>query len=244
MEATIPRVRLLYYFNFIASIVGLLVFNISLVNVVVAFIAMNWIGVTMTYHRYWSHRSYEFKNKPLLWVSNLFAHLSGSGSAIGWTNIHRQHHRFSDKHDDPHQAETGFWNIMFMKYKMKEGGRYVVDLIRHKYLVIMHRYYFPMILTYAMILFLINPIFVLEFFIIPSALTMFAEHLTNYVNHKAEKNYQPTNVWWMNFLSGGDGWHQNHHDFPSRYHNSNKWYEIDPTGLMIRYVFGKNFRYT
>jgi len=244
MEATISRVRLLYYINVLISVIAVFTLELNFLAIIAVFVLMNWVGVTMTYHRYWSHRSFEFKNKYLLYISNLFAHLSGSGSAIGWTNIHRQHHRFSDKEDDPHQAEKGFLKIMLMRYKMKEGGKYVIDLIRHKYLILMHRNYFAILAMYAVILYAINPVLVLELFIIPSALTMFSEHLTNYVNHRAEANYQPTNIWWMNFLSGGDGWHENHHNNPKRYHNSEKWYEIDPTGMFIKYVFGTNLNYT
>lgn len=244
MEATIERTRLLYYVNFVASLIAITTLDLNYLLILSVFILMNWVGVTMTYHRYWSHKSYEFKHPLMLYFSNLCAHLSGSGSAIGWANIHRQHHVFSDKFDDPHQAETGFWNIMLMKYKMREGGKYVIDLIRHKYLIMMHRYYFAILAFYVILLYAINPILVIEMFVVPSAITMFAEHLTNYVNHRAEIDYKPTNVWWMNFLSGGDGWHENHHNNPKRYHNSEKWYEIDPTGILIKYVFGKNFRYT
>ena len=73
----------------------------------------------------------------------------------------------------------------------------------------------------------------------PSALTVFAQILTNFVNHKNKNTYEPVNVWWMNILSFGDGWHKNHHDKQSNYTTKTKWFELDISGLVIKYCLRK-----
>ena len=242
-EATIPKTRLLYIGNVLFSLLYLITYGItwnSLLIVLSIFFIMNCLGVTITYHRYWSHKSFTFKHKWLEKLCTLFALLSGSGSAIGWANIHRQHHKHSDKQEDPHQAEKGFFKIMLMDYKLEVGHKYIVDLLRNKFLVKTHQYYFAILLLYCLVLYYLWGIQGLAIgFCIPSGVTMLSENLTNFINHYKENKYGPSNVWWMNIFSFGDGWHKNHHDNPGNYTTTNKWYELDISGLCIKYILRK-----
>jgi stearoyl-CoA desaturase (delta-9 desaturase) len=40
----------------------------------------------------------------------------------------------------------------------------------------------------------------------------------------------------MAFLSWGEGWHNNHHRFPSRPNFGEKWWELDISWMIIRLV--------
>ena len=65
-EATIPKTRLLYIGNVLFSLLYLLTYGItwnSLLIVLSIFFIMNCLGVTITYHRYWSHKSFTFNHK-------------------------------------------------------------------------------------------------------------------------------------------------------------------------------------
>ncbi|UUY05788.1 acyl-CoA desaturase [Svornostia abyssi] len=42
-----------------------------------------------------------------------------------------------------------------------------------------------------------------------------------------------TNVAWLAIPSMGEAWHHNHHAFPRSAYHGLKWYEIDPSGLLI-----------
>jgi stearoyl-CoA desaturase (delta-9 desaturase) len=42
-----------------------------------------------------------------------------------------------------------------------------------------------------------------------------------------------TNVGWLAVLSLGESWHHNHHAFPRSAFHGLRWYEIDPSGLII-----------
>ncbi len=65
--------------------------------------------------------------------------------------------------------------------------------------------------------------------------------LLNLVCHLPQlgyKNYQTgddsVNVWWVALLTGGEGWHNNHHAFPGSARSGLRPSEIDISWLMIR----------
>jgi stearoyl-CoA desaturase (delta-9 desaturase) len=42
-----------------------------------------------------------------------------------------------------------------------------------------------------------------------------------------------TNVGWLALLSLGESWHHNHHAFPRSAHHGLRWWELDPSGMII-----------
>jgi len=242
-ESKIEKVRALFLINALVSVCYVAYYGITLNQVAIAFgvfFLMNCLGITATFHRYYSHRSYEFRNDFIRKLCTLFGMLSCSGSAIGWAGIHRSHHAHSDTHDDPHQAERGFWNMLSLSYNSDFSPKLVVDLMRDKYLLHAHQYYFVPSLVYVLALYLSFGVTgIIIGFSIPSVITLSSEGITNYVNHAAKNDYKPVNVWWMNLFSFGDGWHKNHHDKPTIYTTQKKWYEIDVTGIIIKYFLSK-----
>ncbi|HLH84870.1 MAG TPA: acyl-CoA desaturase [Trebonia sp.] len=59
------------------------------------------LGVTVGYHRYFTHGS--FKAKPALRVALAIAgSLAMEGPVITWVSDHRRHHKYSDREGDPH----------------------------------------------------------------------------------------------------------------------------------------------
>ena len=59
-----------------------------------------------------------------------------------------------------------------------------------------------------------------------------ATHFFGYRNYNI--NDQSRNTWWVALLTFGEGWHNNHHAFPSCAAHGRKWYEFDLTYFMIR----------
>ena len=244
----------MYILNIIVSLLFIATQGITLPNLAIVlslFFIMNCLGITVTYHRYWTHSSFTFKYKWLEKFCTLCGILSGSGSGIGWVNIHRQHHLNSDTELDPHSAEKGFLKkfkhhilmphkLLKLDYSVESGSKYIRRLLRNKFLIRSHQLYYLIVLTYCLFLGLAFglPGIVLGF-CMPSALTMFAQILTNFLNHKNKNVYEPVNVWWMNILSFGDGWHKNHHDNQTGYTTKIKWFELDISGLVIKYFLRK-----
>jgi stearoyl-CoA desaturase (delta-9 desaturase) len=63
------------------------------------------LGVTVGFHRLFTHRS--FKCKP--WLRGVLAVLGSmavEGPVISWVADHRKHHAYSDRHGDPHSPHV------------------------------------------------------------------------------------------------------------------------------------------
>src|SRR5436190_23805472 len=71
------------------------------VLIALAFYWLSGLGVTVGYHRYFTHGS--FKAKTGLRVGLAIAgSLAIEGPVITWVSDHRRHHKYSDKEGDPH----------------------------------------------------------------------------------------------------------------------------------------------
>ena len=70
----------------------------------------------------------------------------------------------------------------------------------------------------------------------------FVHHITWSINsichfHGARRfatDDHSTNVWWLSLASLGEAWHHNHHAFPRSAFHGLRWWELDPSGLVIR----------
>ena len=72
--------------------------NFTLDNLLISLISfyiLNIIGVWLTYHRYFSHRSFKFRNRIFEWIFTAIGVLTGRGSPISWVYLHRLHHKHS-----------------------------------------------------------------------------------------------------------------------------------------------------
>jgi stearoyl-CoA desaturase (delta-9 desaturase) len=71
-------------------------------------------GVTVGFHRLFTHRSFEAR-RPLKVALAVLGSMSFQGSLIGWVADHRRHHRYTDRPGDPHSPvsrdghPTGGW---------------------------------------------------------------------------------------------------------------------------------------
>src|SRR5258705_337875 len=71
------------------------------VVIALAFYWLSGLGITVGFHRYFTHGS--FKAKTGLRVALAVAGtLAIQGTVITWVSDHRRHHKYSDKEGDPH----------------------------------------------------------------------------------------------------------------------------------------------
>ncbi len=59
------------------------------------------LGVTLGYHRLFTHRAFEF-SRVFRAVVAVLGSMAMEGSVITWVADHRKHHTFTDKEGDPH----------------------------------------------------------------------------------------------------------------------------------------------
>nr|GMD90206.1 palmitoyl-monogalactosyldiacylglycerol delta-7 desaturase, chloroplastic-like [Ipomoea batatas] len=73
------------------------------------------LGVTLSYHRNLSHRSYKLPK----WLEYFFAYCgvhASQGDPIGWVSNHRYHHQYVDTKNDLHSPIEGFWLIALLSF--------------------------------------------------------------------------------------------------------------------------------
>ena len=89
------------------------------VAIALVFYVVSGLGITVGYHRYFTHGSFKAK-RPLRVALALAGSLAMQGPVITWVADHRRHHAFSDKEGDPHSPwlfgtgpaalARGFWH--------------------------------------------------------------------------------------------------------------------------------------
>lgn len=208
------------------------------------------LSITAGYHRAFSHRAYDIA-APLRWFFLLFGAGALQTSVLQWSVDHRNHHHFSDTKDDPYSVREGFWWahvgwVLRNRHGYEEPSlNNVQDLVAMPGVRFQHKYYDALGVIFA--------------FAIPTALatlwgdpwggvlvagglrTLALLHATWCVNSVAhwfgERPYSKVlsarNSFITALITGGEGYHNFHHRFPSDYRNAVRWYQYDPTKWFI-----------
>ena len=197
------------------------------------------LGMSGTYHRLLSHKSYD---PPKWWIylGTLFGTLGGTGSSIAWCAVHREHHRFTDTEKDPHSPHHhGFWRVQFLSMFHNPHVKYVPDLLRSSFHINMHKYYWLIHAFYALALYTIDPFALVYAWLFPSFILWHAgssintwSHTIGWQNHDSKDT--STNHWLTGIFVWGEGWHNNHHYNPTQMRFGEKWYQIDITYYALR----------
>mmetsp|Transcript_97363 Transcript_97363/g.247617 ORF Transcript_97363/g.247617 Transcript_97363/m.247617 type:complete len:355 (+) Transcript_97363:91-1155(+) len=69
------------------------------------------VGVSIGYHRYFSHRSFSV-SAPGKWFLATLGTLTLQGSPMYWAAQHRLHHRYCEVEGDPHSPKGGFFGFL------------------------------------------------------------------------------------------------------------------------------------
>ena len=241
------KTLLLFIFQAIAH-VGLVwgVFNFEwsdwLVIVGIYFLT-GCIGVSVTLHRFHSHRSFKFKYD---WVERIGSFLSVwgmIGSPLSWVNNHRAHHRYADKPGDPHSPQI--WGVIrvqwFSMFFTHQKLEFVSKMIRDPYHRWLHRYYYHIHLIILLSLLSLGGIWLTVLvYLAPAAILWNAGSMINtvchsnqgYINH--EVNDSSKNNLLLGYLVWGEGWHNNHHWRPASKTFKIKSWEFDMSYQIIR----------
>ena len=70
-------------------------------GLMVFFYVVTALGVTVGYHRMFTHRAFE-SSRAFRAVIGVFGSMAVEGSVITWVADHRKHHAFTDQEGDPH----------------------------------------------------------------------------------------------------------------------------------------------
>lgn len=220
-------------------------------------------GITVGYHRLFTHRSFETKE----WVRVTLA-IAGSmslqGAPIHWVADHRKHHDFSDEEGDPHSPHThehsglkgifvGWYHShmgwLFSRDERASASRYARDLKNDKNMVLVDRLFFLWVLLGLAIPFALGWAIggSLEAgftaFIWGGLVRIFLQHHATwsvnsichmYGRQPFETGDRSTNNWAVAFVALGEGWHHNHHAFPTSARHGLTGRQVDPAYIFIK----------
>jgi stearoyl-CoA desaturase (delta-9 desaturase) len=218
---------------------------------VMYFLAIN-VGIGMCYHRLLTHRGYK-TSRFMEYVLTMCGTLALEGGPIFWVATHRVHHQNSDHEGDPHTPHDGTWWahagwILSGRALHSETallGRYAPDLTRDPVHVWLSKYHWlPLtiagFLQLALGAALAEPghrlVGALGMMLwgtfLRTSLGLHATWLVNSATHlwgdrRFETHDDSRNSWWVALLTGGEGWHNNHHAHPVSARHGLAWYEFD-----------------
>jgi stearoyl-CoA desaturase (delta-9 desaturase) len=246
LAASAHTVSFIQLLGLLGTIYGLINYEIhsqEILIILAGYFLYSGLGVSLTYHRYFTHKSFEFKYQWIKKICMTFALLAGRGSPIGWVYVHRLHHGFSDTANDPHDPKRYGWKVFFphmLHYGETINKKIIKDLFTREHVDI-NKFYLLFIIVWATILLLINPYLLVFFYLIPVFLSglaldlfVFLSHAYGYRNHNTRDNSK--NNWFISLILWGEGWHNNHHNSPNNYTTQEKWYEVDLLGYIIRLI--------
>lgn len=243
----IINVRSIQLINHILSIIGITYcilinrYDYLILSVILYYI-LGILGINIGFHRLLSHRSFT-TYRPVYYILTLLGTVTAMGSSLAWVAVHRQHHRFSDTNLDPHsphhlgtiKAWLGFWG------NFKIDLRNCKDLRKDSFHRFLHKNYILIQLLYVLILMSFDPLLVIFVYAIPSVLVFHSAgafdsiaHMHGYRSYNTKD--QSRNSWIANIITMGEGWHNNHHANPGSYSTREKWWEIDPTAIIISLI--------
>jgi stearoyl-CoA desaturase (delta-9 desaturase) len=222
-----------------------------MVPFIVAFVlAYGWgvLGISLGYHRGLSHRSFRLP-RLLEYFFVLGGYLVFEGGPIFWVGSHRMHHRYSDMPGDPHSPKDGIWHsILGWMSKptviiTEEQYRTICpDLYKDPLYLFLHAGggnrdgYMCLtinVLYRVVLLALFGPYFLIGN-LLGSAGAFCAPLMVNSICHLPAFGYQnfkttdlSRNVWFVALASFGEGWHNNHHEYPQSARHGMKPWEFD-----------------
>ncbi len=221
------------------------------------FYIVTGLGITVGYHRLFSHRSFTCKT----WVKLYFLITGGwamENSALKWCSDHIRHHAKTDTDEDPYNAKRGFWYshvVWIFKKDPSENlqirEKYKTGLRKDKWIMWQYNNYLLVVLSGLALPVLLGFIHrgwvgAASAFLLAGVLRLFLVlNSTFFINSICHiwgaQPYGDANTsrdnWWISLITFGEGYHNYHHNFPRDYRNGPKWYNFDPSKWLIFSLF-------
>jgi stearoyl-CoA desaturase (Delta-9 desaturase) len=221
------------------------------------------LGVTVGFHRLFTHRSFK-TSRALRFVFAVLGSAAIEGPVISWVADHRKHHAFSDREGDPHSPHVDHGNglrgilrglahahvgWLFVHTARGHRERYAPDLVADPVVSFVDRTFFVWAIGGLLAAFGLG-------YAIGGTLTagltgllwggavrmLVLHHVTYSINSLChffgrrtyETGDHSRNLAWLAPLSLGEAWHNNHHAFPTSAFHGLSWRQIDVSALVIR----------
>jgi fatty-acid desaturase len=232
--------------SLITIVFGVFVVDYSgmyLLSSIVMFYVLSILGISMTLHRYYSHKGFKMNN-VLHWLFTGIAVLAGRGSPLGWVYIHRMHHATSDTEKDPHSPHFNSFKIFGFKPvydESKQINYFIVKELLTPVHIKIDKYYMLLILAFILVLALIDPNLIFYVWAVPVFIVSITQIAFNYFCHMygyrnfVTKDKSTNNLFMWPFILG-DAWHNNHHFNSGLCNTRIKSWEFDPVVRLINII--------
>ncbi|MGI8557000.1 MAG: acyl-CoA desaturase [Solirubrobacteraceae bacterium] len=220
------------------------------------------LGITVGYHRMLTHRSFK-SGRTVRALFAVCGSAAIEGPPIEWVANHRMHHRYSDEPGDPHSPHVGHgggWRGALRGLYHAHLGwlfhsdfaseqRYAPDLLADPTIRFVDRLFLLWVALGLLIPFALGLAITgrlsggLTALLWGGAVRIFLlHHVTFSINslchffgrRRFETGDHSRNLAWLAPLSMGEAWHNNHHAFPTSAAHGLRWWEIDPSAMLIR----------
>jgi stearoyl-CoA desaturase (delta-9 desaturase) len=223
--------------------------------------AFTAIGITVGFHRLFTHRSFE--TYPFLqFTLGVLGSMALQGPLLKWVALHRRHHEHSDETGDPHSPNLygggvsglvrGLWHAHLgwvFRPDPPDIDHYVKDLNRSRMLRMVSTL-FPVWVVLGLVLpAVLGGLISLSWMGVWTGLAwgglvriFLVHHVTWSVNSVCHlwgrRPYRTGDESRNNFLFGilamGEGWHNSHHAFPTSARHGLRWWQPDASYRVIR----------
>ncbi|ACU34623.1 acyl-CoA desaturase [Actinosynnema pretiosum subsp. pretiosum] len=225
-----------------------------------AFYCIAGLGITVGYHRYFTHGSFK-ANRALKIALAIMGSMALQGPVIVWVADHRRHHAFSDREGDPHSPwlfgsgpialAKGFWHAhmgwLFERDKTN-ASRFAPDLLADDDLVKVDRLFWLWTTISVLAPGVLGGLITMSwsgaltaFFWAGLVRVAFLHHVTWSVNSICHMigdrpftaRDKSANFWPLAILSFGESWHNLHHADPTCARHGVKRGQIDISARII-----------
>jgi stearoyl-CoA desaturase (delta-9 desaturase) len=212
----------------------------------VASFLLRKFGITAGYHRYFSHRTFK-TNRAFQFALAWLACSAAQKGPLWWAGHHRSHHQYSDGPEDLHSPlQKGVWYahmgwILDTKYD-ETNFKTIPDFARYPELRWLNRFFLlPPVLWAALCLLIGGWPGLLWGFFISTTVLWHTTFLINSACHlfgrrRFQTRDQSRNSFLLALVTLGEGWHNNHHHYPSSVNQGFYWWEVDITFYALRFL--------
>jgi stearoyl-CoA desaturase (delta-9 desaturase) len=231
------------------------------VGLLLGMYTLTTLGITVGFHRLFTHRAFE-TSRVVQFILGLLGSMAVEGPLLKWVAMHRLHHQHSDGPGDPHSPHLhgkgvvgtlcGLWHAhlgWLLQADPPNLSHYVKDLRQSRLLRLVSALF---------------PVWVVVGLLVPTLLgwllaggwlgallglvwgglarIFLVHHVTWSVNSICHlwgsqpfpSHDQSRNNFLVGVLAMGEGWHNNHHAFPTSAQHGLRWWEIDMSYWVIR----------
>ena len=200
------------------------------------------VGVSVGYHRHFAHRAFKACT-PLRYMIAFCGGMAGQGSVMYWVALHRRHHSLSDLPGDPHSprqeaSQLGSrWRSFLrghmgwtIRHDVPKPSRYTRELMVDPVAIWSARIYPMAVMAGIALPALLGAVIhdelkgMIQGAYWGGCVRLVAGHhliwsINSVCHASGSRPYnmpdQSGNVAWLAWMTFGEGWHNNHHAFPT-----------------------------